>query len=107
MANRSKIRISTNVILMILIVAGVLAVVNFIAQRHFFRLDLTENKQYTISDATRKIVGNLDDLVNVKIFFSHKLPPQMVNLENQISDLFDELEAYLRRQPAGGIHRPR
>jgi ABC-type uncharacterized transport system involved in gliding motility auxiliary subunit len=79
---------------MILIAVSVLAVVNFLAQRHFVRLDLTENKQYTISDATRNIVGNLDDLVNVKIFFSQKLPPRMVNLENQISDLFEELEAY-------------
>jgi ABC-type uncharacterized transport system involved in gliding motility auxiliary subunit len=94
MANRNKLQISTNIILMILIVAGVLAVVNFLAQKKFFRLDLTENSQYTISDATREIVTNLDDLVNVKIFFSRKLPPQMVNLENQISDLFDELVAY-------------
>ncbi len=93
MANRNKLQISTNIILMIFIVAGVLAVVNFLAQKKFFRLDLTENSQYTMSDATRKIIGDLDDLVNVKIFFSHKLPPQMVNLENQISDLFDELEA--------------
>ncbi len=94
MANKSKLQTSMNVILMILIAVSVLAVVNFLAQRHFVRLDLTENRQYTISDATRNIVGNLDDLVNVKIFFSQKLPPRMVNLENQISDLFEELEAY-------------
>jgi len=94
MSSRKKIRISANVFLMILIMVSILTVVNFVAQRHFVRIDLTENDQYTISDTTRDIVGSLDDLVNVKIFFSHKLPPRMVNLENQISDLFDELEAY-------------
>lgn len=94
MADRNKTRITTNIILMVLIVLGLLAVVNFLAQKKFFRLDLTETSQYTISDATREIVENLDDLVNVKIFFSRKLPPRMVNLENQISDLFDELQAY-------------
>jgi len=94
MADRNKAQITTNIILMVLIVLGLLTVVNFLAQKKFFRLDLTETSQYTISDATKNIVENLDDLVNVKIFFSHKLPPRMVNLENQISDLFDELQAY-------------
>jgi len=94
MSSRNKLKISTNVILMIFIVAGVLALVNYVAQGRFFRLDLTENAQYTISDSTREIVAGFDDLVNVKIFFSRKLPPRMVNMENQISDLFDELAAY-------------
>lgn len=91
-----KVSYSTNYIILIIIVTGILAVLNGLSYRHFFRVDLTENKQYTISESTRKVLGGLDDIVNIKVYFSKKLPPYLTTLTDQIKDLLDEYKTYAK-----------
>ncbi len=77
-----------------LIVLGILAVVNFLSSRHFSRLDLTENKEYTVSPATREILAEMDDLVTVRAYFSGDLPAQIATLERDVRDVLNEYRAY-------------
>ena len=65
-----KVRYGTNYIALIVILAGILGVINLLSYRHFLRADLTENKQYTISASTKKVLAGLDDIVNIKVYFS-------------------------------------
>ena len=46
------------------------------------RLDLTEQKLYTISDGTRKILRDLDEPINLYFFFSDRASRDMVVLRN-------------------------
>ena len=78
----------------ILIVLGIIAVVNFISARHFGRVDLTESKVFSISDSTKEILRGLDDVVNVNVYISKKLPPHLIGLKRQIQDILDEYKAY-------------
>jgi len=78
------------------LVLGILCVLNFLALDNFFRLDLTQYKEYTISPASRKLVSNLDDIVHIKVYFSRNLPPYLLNLERQVKDILDEYRAYGR-----------
>lgn len=84
---------SNNAIVIILII-GIVAILNFISLNHFLRLDLTEENRYTLSDATKNTMRELDDVVVVKAFFSKKLPPDLVNLTREINDVLDEFSAY-------------
>ena len=83
-----KSRAETAVVIAAVIAAVALA--NYLSNRLFFRLDLTEDKQYTVSDATKRILKNLDDVVNVKVFFSKNLPPDMHVTVNTVRDLLNE-----------------
>lgn len=67
-----------------------LILINFLSSRHFIRLDLTEDKEYTLSPATKKLLANLDDPMVVKLFLSKQLPPSLSTLEQGITDLLDE-----------------
>lgn len=89
-----RLQYSANSIIIVLIVLGIFAVVNFMSTRHFVRADLTEGKDFTISDSTRKTLGELDDMVNVVAYFSKNLPPYLTELERRIRDIFDEYRAY-------------
>jgi ABC-type uncharacterized transport system involved in gliding motility, auxiliary component len=75
---------------------GFLVLINFLAMRHFGRLDLTQNKLYTLSDASINVASSLDDIVKVTCYFSKNLPSYVVPLKQQVSDILDEYRAYAK-----------
>ena len=43
------------------LIIAILILVNIISTRYFFRIDLTEDQRYSLSDATINILENLDE----------------------------------------------
>ncbi len=74
----------------LLLLIGILVVANLVSREVFFRLDLTEDKQYTLSQATRDILADLNDPVTVKAFFSQDLPPNVAKTQEDFRDLLIE-----------------
>lgn len=79
-------KISTVIGLVVLIVV----IVNILAHIYSFRLDLTENREYTLSKATRNILKNLDKPVTITAYFSKDLPPHIINISTGLKDLLVE-----------------
>jgi len=73
---------------------GIIAVVNFFSYQIFHRFDLTQGKVYSISSASKKTVGNLEDIVSIKAYFSGNLPSQFISVRQEVSDLLKEYQAY-------------
>jgi ABC-2 type transport system permease protein len=90
MARRRRLGTVTEVV----IVIAILVLANLISQSFFGRLDLTEGKVYSVSESTKKVLRNLDDIVNIKVYFSKKLPPYLTTLTRQVRDMIDEYRAY-------------
>ena len=61
-----------------------------IATRVFGRIDLTENKVYTLSHAVEGPGKNLPDYLTVKAFISKDLPPELTAVSRYVRDLLDE-----------------
>ena len=57
------------------------------------RVDLTEDRLYSISPATKRILGNLDEEVTVLGFFSKRTHPRLAPLVPQIEDMLAEYRA--------------
>ena len=57
------------------------------------RWDMTEDKIYTVCDASTRILSNLDAPVQVKVYITPKgkMPTGLTDLEQDISDKLDEL----------------
>jgi len=85
-----KIKSRSEIAVVIGAVIAVTALVNYVSNSFFYRLDLTENKQYTVSDATKRVLRGLDDIVLVKAFFSKDLPPETHNTVSTVRDLLSE-----------------
>lgn len=60
------------------------------------RLDLTEQKLYTISDGTRRILDELDEPINLYFFYSDKTAKDLVSLRNYAKRVEEMLKAYER-----------
>ncbi len=84
MLTKRKVQIS------LLLVFGILILVNVIASKFFVRLDFTEDKRYTLSDATINILKNLKDPVTVTAYFSENLPPNVAQVKQDFKDLLIE-----------------
>ncbi len=91
---KNKIKNRSELIVYILVVFGLIAAVNYIGTRWFKRLDLTEGKQYSVSNATKKILKSLDDIINIKVYFSKDLPPHLHHLVTDVKDVLAEYQAY-------------
>ena len=52
----------------ILVIIAVLVVANFLANRYNKSLDATSNKRFTLSDQTKKVVGELKQDVMIQYF---------------------------------------
>ena len=89
-----KIKSRTELIVYVLVVLGLIAVVNYLVSLRFGRIDLTDGKEYSISPATKKILKNLDDVINVKVYFSKNLPPNLHRTVTDVKDMLAEYKAY-------------
>jgi ABC-2 type transport system permease protein len=88
--NRNKKRDLTTLGLAIII----LVMLNFVASFVFHRFDLTSEKRYTLSDATKKLLGNIDDVVYVKVYLEGDFPAGFKRLRNETKEMLDEFRAY-------------
>jgi ABC-type uncharacterized transport system involved in gliding motility auxiliary subunit len=71
----------------VLLLATGLVVLNLFGRRIGGRLDLTPGRAYTLSPATRQMLGNLGDLVTLKLFASAALPPEVAFLKRDVDDM--------------------
>ncbi|MEO1262715.1 MAG: Gldg family protein [Bacteroidota bacterium] len=74
----------------ILLIASILLLLNVISQNLFHRFDLTADKQYTLSNATKDILTNLENPVTVTAYFSEDLPPNLQKLRKDFQDMLVE-----------------
>ena len=70
---------------------------------HNARLDLTEQKLYTISEGTERILGELDEPINLYFFYSDNVSQDLVPLRNYAKRVEEMLHAY-ERAAGGKLH---
>jgi gliding-associated putative ABC transporter substrate-binding component GldG len=74
----------------IVLVVAILLIANIISQDFFVRLDFSEDKQYTLNQATKDILKNLQEPVTIKAYFSEELPPQVAKIKKDFKELLIE-----------------
>ncbi len=81
-------------IILLLASLGIICVLNFIAHFYFKRFDLTSEKRYTLAPTTKKMLGELNDMVYLKIYLEGNLNPGFSRLRNETKELLDEFRNY-------------
>lgn len=78
----------------ILPVFAALIGLNVLASFVPFRVDLTEDKRFSLSEATERLLTNLDDEVVVKVYLAgDDLPAGFERLQNAVRETLDEMQA--------------
>jgi len=80
-----------------LVYVFVIVLVNLAGATLFYRLDLTKNQIYSISDLSEEVVANLKEPLTIKVFFTKDLGAPYNTIEQTLRDLFDEYAVYNKK----------
>ena len=73
-----------------ILVIAILLVINLLSNEFHLRFDLTDEKQYTLSQATRDILNDLEEPVTIKAYFSEDLPPNVIKARQDFQEMLVE-----------------
>ncbi|MBW2575291.1 MAG: Gldg family protein [Deltaproteobacteria bacterium] len=68
----------------------IIVLINVVGMTLFFRIDLTSNRLYSISEASKKVVSTLSEPLTIDVFFTKNLPAPYNNTERYLHDLLEE-----------------
>lgn len=80
----------TSYITTILLLIAIFAVVAAISDSYFFRIDLTEGGQYSLSEATSSILSDLDEPITVTAYFTSDMEPDLAKVRDNFRDMLIE-----------------
>jgi len=74
---------------------ALIVLLNLLASFYFFRIDLTEEKRYTIQSQTKEILKNLDDAVFVEVFLEGEdLNPEFKRFQKTVRETLEEFRIH-------------
>ncbi len=69
-----------------------LVILNFLVQKYDYKIDMTQNKRFTLSKASIKVVKNLDKPVQVLVFLKGDFPSYFQRLANETHNLLEDFK---------------
>lgn len=89
-----KINVRRQAIINLFALLAIIVFLNIISGFWFARFDLTSDKRFTLSKESKELVGNLKDVVFVKVYLEGDFAPGFMRLRNSTQEMLDELRAY-------------
>ncbi len=74
------------------ITIAVLVAINWLASLYHTRIDLTNEKRFTLSAPTKKVLQKLDDVVQVDVFLKGDFPSGFKKLANSTAEVLQEFK---------------
>lgn len=90
-----KVTTQNNIKKLAIIVVGLLAA-NIIGNFFFFRLDLTQDKRYTLSKTSLSIIEEVKEPLIIDVFLKGDFPGEFKKLQTETQQLLEEFKAYNR-----------
>ncbi len=75
----------------ILLFLGILILINILGHYFHTYLDLTEEKRFTLTSSTKKILGKLDNTIRVQVLLEGDFPSGFKRLQQSTREILDQL----------------
>ena len=70
-----------------------LLVINYIAEQWHSRIDLTQDKRYTLSETTRKTLSQIQQPLVIDVLLKGNIPTEFKKLQTEAVQLLEEYTA--------------
>lgn len=92
--NLQKKSLRTADLIRFTLIALILVLVNIVGSYFFTRFDLTSERRYSISDDTKKLLDDVDDIVFFSVYLEGEFPAGFKRLSRSTREMIDEFRAY-------------
>jgi gliding-associated putative ABC transporter substrate-binding component GldG len=75
-----------------LITIAALVTINWLASMYHTRIDFTNEKRFTLSSPTKKVLQKLDDVVQIDVFLKGNFPSGFKKLANSTAEILQEFK---------------
>ncbi len=82
-------RYAANALVMVVALVAIVSIVNFLTFRATLRADVTASRQFSLSEQTIRVLGNLDQPVHATAFFVPGLPDQIATRQRAEDLMFE------------------
>ncbi|MDB4975355.1 MAG: gliding motility protein GldG, partial [Myxococcaceae bacterium] len=93
MAMNKRTKRATESVVFLGVIAAIMVLLNVLGIFFFGRADVTENRLFSLSEGSKRVVKNLEDDLEVTAYFTKDLPPPFNATERYVRDLLDEYQA--------------
>ncbi len=83
-----------------------IVLLNLLAAKQFFRIDLTEEKRYSLKEETVRILQNMDEEVHVEVFLEGKLNASFQRFQKAILETLEEFRIYSGNKITYAVSNP-
>ena len=94
MAKKKNIKIQS--ITELFLVLALLILLNLIFSGYFFRVDMTKEKRYSLSKASKDLAKKVDDVMFVKVYLEGEFPAGFKRLSKSTKEMLDEFRIYTK-----------
>jgi ABC-2 type transport system permease protein len=81
-------------IIQLVTIVGIVIALNVLSGFFFTRFDLTSEKRYTLSETTKDLLTDIDDVIYLKVYLDGELPAGFRRLRDRTREMLDEFRAY-------------
>ncbi len=81
-------------LLQLVLLVSILVILNVLSRFAFSRVDMTQEKRFTLSQSSKQLSKDLKDIIFFKIYLDGDLPPGFNRLKNSLKELLDEFRVY-------------
>ena len=78
----------------IVFIVFTIILINIVSYYHFFRIDVTNDKKYSLSKETKELLKSIDDIIYFKIYLHGDIPIEYKKLANETKYMLNEFRAY-------------
>ena len=72
----------------------IILIINIIGSYFFFRIDLTQDKRYTLSDVSQNIIKNIEEPLYIDVYLTGELPATFQRLKAETRQIVEEYQAF-------------
>ncbi|MEM7103194.1 MAG: gliding motility-associated ABC transporter substrate-binding protein GldG [Bacteroidota bacterium] len=83
----------TQSLIQLALFVGVLLFLNVVANRFYTHLDLTEDKRFSLTKATKSVVKNLDDNLFVNVYMDGEFSSDVKRLKTSVTEMLDKFKS--------------
>ncbi len=81
-------------ILQLFLLIGIIVIANVLLSGFFFRMDLTEEKRFSLSTPTKHLLEEQKDILFVRVYLGGDLTPNLKRLQKSTTEMLDQFKNY-------------